>query len=402
MASVSKRQWTHNGVTKEAWTVRYKDRGGAHRSKAFELKKQADEFRKKVERELDDGTHIARRDSRTVGGLIDEYLEHMTRRASEGQVSLPHVGSLKRALLPARAHMGALIVADIKWQDVEKYGILLRQQKCLHFDRKFSNGTIASALSVFSRMMNYAVRRGYAVRNVVPDARAELGTMPQRKIETFSQIEMQALVAAALERPHRRARRPHAMMLTVLYLGAMCGMRRGEILGLRWEAIDFSAMTIAITKSLTDLDELKGPKTKAGIRTIPMPDVVAESLRLWRPFVVEDDRGLIFRTVNAKPFSGMNFYNGYWYPLLRRAGMPGSKGAHRHFHATRHFAGSHWLALGVPLPEVSRLLGHANMAITAEIYSHAVAEVHHQASAMNRCADLLSPRPVAQGLRIAA
>jgi len=305
-------------------------------------------------------------------------------------------------LRPARLHMGKIVVSTLTWQTVEHYGHALRKQKCQYFDRNLSNGTVSNCLSVFGRMISYAVRRGYAARNVVPDARTELGALPQKPIKTFSQVEMQALTAAARDRPLKRARRAHAMMLTVLYLGAMCGMRRGEIFALRWEAIDFVAKTIAITRSLTDSDELKGPKTEAGVRTIPLPDAAADALRKWRAFIVEDDRGLIFRTDKGKHFSGANFYDGYWYPLLRRAGMPGVKGAHRRFHATRHFAGSHWLAVGVPLPEVSRLLGHADMAITARIYSHAVGEVHHQASAMNRCAEALAPLPVTQGLRIAA
>ncbi len=398
MATVSKRPWTYKGVTKTAYAVRYVDKGGVHRSKQFDRKKDADEYKRKVERELDDGTHIARRASRTIQDLIEEYLGDQHRRAEEGQISMPHVEALGRALRPARELLGDIIVADMTWQTVENYGKQLRRRRCVYFDRKISNGTIGNAMNVLSRMVGYGVRRGYAVRNVVPDAVRELGTLPVAAIDTFSLLEMQRLVREIDSRRPGMAHRSQAMLRAIVYLGSMCGLRKGEILALRWSAIHADAGMIDVEHSLTNRDVLKDPKTTAGKRSIPLPRMVANALEAWRPFAKEDDRGLIFRTANGRHFTDSNFYKSFWHPLLIRADIPSLAGKRRRFHALRHFAGSAWLAGGVSLPEVSRLLGHANMSITARVYSHAVAEVHHQAAAMDACAGLL----IAQDLRMAA
>lgn len=403
MASVSKRRWTSpKGAAMEAWTVRYIDKGGTHRSRQFERKKDAEDCKRKVERELDDGVHIARRASRTIAALHDEYLEHIQRRADDGQVGQPHVDAQHRALAHAKRHLGTVLVADLAWQHVERFALELKRTRCMHFDRRLSNGTINLAIASLHRMLGYAVRRGYASRNVVPDARREIGVLPTKGIETFSQVEMQRLVAQIDEGRLRLPRRSQALLRALVFLGAMCGLRKGEILGLRWSAIRFDRMMIDIEHSLTNRDLLKAPKTAAGVRSVPMPRMVAEALAAWRPFAVEDDRGLIFRTATGRHFTDNSFYKAFWYPLLARAAIVASDHRHRHFHALRHFAGSAWLAGGVSLPEVSRLLGHANMAITARVYAHAVAEVHHQAAALDACAGLLAAPAVAQGLRTAA
>src|SRR5579862_5410584 len=59
MATVTKRTWEHQGKTKAAWSVRYFDRTGSRRGKTFELKKDADAYRRKVENEVEAGMHIA-------------------------------------------------------------------------------------------------------------------------------------------------------------------------------------------------------------------------------------------------------------------------------------------------------------------------------------------------------
>jgi integrase len=400
MASVSKRKWTYKGVTKEAWTVRYLDRGGEHRSKAFELKKQADEFRKKVERELDDGTHISQRSTKTINAVIDEYMASLDRKVQEGQMATGSLRAIARYLAYPREFMGDDLMSTVTWQRVEEFGIWLRCRNSKNMNKPLANATISCAMTKLSTLFGYGVRRGYAAQNVVPSANAELGSLPSVPIKTFSETEVKALLKAL--DAHCPATRRTRAMKTVVYLGLMCGLRKGEIFALRWSSIDFTLGTIRIDKSITRLDELKSPKTEAGVRTVPMPSKVAAALSGWKTHCVEDDRGLIFRTWGGGEIGDQKFYLWLWYPLLAKAGLDGGKGSRRRFHATRHFAGSMWLNSGMPLPEVSRLLGHANTGITARVYSHAVTEVGQQAGAINACANHLFENDIAQGLRMAA
>lgn len=401
MASVSKRKWTYKGVTKEAWTVRYLDRGGEHRSKAFELKKHADDFRKKVERELDDGSHISQRSTKTINVVIDEYMASLERKVQEGQMASGSLRAISRYLAYPREFMGEDLMSTITWQRVEEFGIWLRNRKSKNMDKPLANATISCAMTKLSTLFGYGVRRGYAAQNVVPSASAELGPLPSIPIKTFSENEVKSLLQA-LDAHCPATRRTRAMIKTVVYLGLMCGLRKGEIFALRWSSIDFKLGNIFIDKSLTREDELKGPKTEAGIRTVPMPSKVSDVLKEWKKHCVTDDRGLILRTWGGGEVGDQKFYLWLWYPLLAKAGLDGGKGSRRRFHATRHFAGSMWLSSGMPLPEVSRLLGHANTGITARIYSHAVTEVGQQAGALDACANHLFADDVAQALRMAA
>lgn len=407
MASVTKRKWAKpDGSVGEAWQVRYLDpTTGTAPAKTFKLKKEADAFKRKVERELEEGSHITRSASRTVAQLLDEYLAYIDRRADDGQVSGAYPSSQRRALRYAKEDLGHVLLTELTWQQVEAHAKRLRLRTSEIFKRRLASGTIAHAVNSLSRAVGWGVRRGYAIRNVVPDALKELGPTPMARIKTFSQAEMQGIVAAIENRPRGIARRSQALMRAVVYLGAMCGMRRGEILGLRWSVIDFERGLITIDRSLTNRDELKGTKTAAGIRVVPMPRMVASALESWRPFATVDDRGLIFRSSGGGQITDNMFYTSYWHPLLRRAELPPVDNKHRHFHATRHFAGSAWLDAGVPLPEVSRLLGHANVGVTAKVYSHAITEVHHRASVLDHCAIVLTrtePLQLTHDVRIAA
>ena len=84
MASVAKRKWTYQGKAREAWVVRYKDRGGAHRSRQFDLKKDADAYKRKVENELEAGTHVALGQTLTIAALYDRYEAHVADRQRVG------------------------------------------------------------------------------------------------------------------------------------------------------------------------------------------------------------------------------------------------------------------------------------------------------------------------------
>ena len=100
MASVSKRRWTSpSGERKEAWEVRYHDPAtGRHPSKSFGLKKDAEAYRRKVEREIEDGAHVIRSNSRTVAQTSAEFTADLARRAEEKQVGRGYAAQTKRAL----------------------------------------------------------------------------------------------------------------------------------------------------------------------------------------------------------------------------------------------------------------------------------------------------------------
>ena len=121
MASVTKRKWMHNGVEREAWQVRYLDADGIRRSKQFDHKKTADAFRKKAEREVDDGLHVPDGASATVEAVCGEYMKQAEQRYKDGRISRNRYEHLKYSfntcIIPV---IGNVQLNDLREQHLER------------------------------------------------------------------------------------------------------------------------------------------------------------------------------------------------------------------------------------------------------------------------------------------
>ena len=164
-----------------------------------------------------------------------------------------------------------------------------------------------------------------------------------------------------------------------LWLLAVCsGCRIGELLALTWQDVDLSSGTVTINKAG---QHIKGqwvvttPKTKSGMRTVTLPPEGKAALKRqrvqqnqWRLKAGPDwtDTALVFSQRNGQPL-----HTSVAAHLLKkqcqRLGLPPLTP-----HGLRHLHASLLLREGLPLPEVSRRLGHANSAITGAIYAHAI------------------------------
>ncbi len=161
----------------------------------------------------------------------------------------------------------------------------------------------------------------------------------------------------------------------VFVLMALCALRIGEALALRWEDIDFEKGTVRVRRTLWQ-GRVSEPKTPSSRRTIKLPRRALEVLR--------DEggakNGYIFATSTGNPINYSGFYTRRWKPALRRAGIPMSLTPHK----LRHGCASLLLNEGVPIPVVSKYLGHANPSVTMRVYAHAIDGTSHlAASAMD-------------------
>jgi integrase len=156
------------------------------------------------------------------------------------------------------------------------------------------------------------------------------------------------------------------------------GCRRGELLALRWDDIDFIASTMSITKSLE--------QTKAGLRIKP-PKQERSRLISLAPPTIEILRAVQQQQEHHKRLYGTDYRKdlnlvfcgpdgGYLRPdsvsskcslIAMKAGLKNTS-----LHTVRHAHGSQLLSEGVPLPTVSKRLGHSSVRVTAEVYSHAL------------------------------
>lgn len=378
MASVRKRRWTYNGVAKEGWEVRWFDpETGKRPSKTFELKKQADAHMRRVEREIEDGTYLDREASLTIAEVCERYLTDAEQRWQRGEIGELHVIKIRRWVrLHIIPNIGRVVFKEIRASQIDE----LYHALC----KVMIPSGARSILGFLKTVEKYANRHRYVLTNPIASALAGIRSAPAPRIRKFSIEEASGLLRLALEhRPGRKVR--HGVMLgIIIHLAGCCGLRIGEILGLPWSQVDLDGGAVTIAHSLSGLQEIKGPKTEAGNRTVPLPAHLVGMLRVWRETHARPNEwDLVFTTTTGGKIHMTNMARP-WHNLIAAAGIDESKQA-AHFHALRHFAGSWWLHNGMTITDVSKLMGHATPAITMQVYAH---ELSSEADRSRAVADM--------------
>lgn len=175
--------------------------------------------------------------------------------------------------------------------------------------------------------------------------------------------------------------------LEALYTGALAlGLRQGEALGLKWEDLDLEAGTLQVNRALQRFDgayHFVDPKTEKARRTIALPAFAIPPLRAHRQRQLQErlqagadwvDWGLVFSTTRGKPLDGSNTTRRF-QALVERAGLPRQR-----FHDLRHGAASLLMAQGVHPRVVMEILGHSQIAVTMNLYSHVVPSLQRDAA----------------------
>ena len=179
-------------------------------------------------------------------------------------------------------------------------------------------------------------------------------------------------------------------------LAVTAGPRQGELLGLKWEDIapDRKLLQVKRTLSSTKGGEpvFSNPKTAKGRRSVKLTARAVEALRRHRERQLEEreevaglwqNHGLVFPTQVGTPMSRHNLVARSFKPLLKRAGLPEIR-----FHDLRHTCATLMLAVGANPKVAQETLGHANVTITLDTYSHLLP--HMQDEVAEKVNELLS------------
>ena len=155
--------------------------------------------------------------------------------------------------------------------------------------------------------------------------------------------------------------RPEDLDRLPILLASLCGMRLGEIMGLKGEMVDLENGVISVNMSAVGMNgeiDIKTPKTAHSVRKIYAPAVVMDSLkRFWRKgFIFSDDGGVT-------PWNGAVYTHRFRNRILYK-NLPRTR-----FHDLRHFAATTLMEQGLPDKAISTFLGHADTNITKR-YEH--------------------------------
>lgn len=252
--------------------------------------------------------------------------------------------------------------------------------RALESGRRDGNGglsprTVHHMHRILYSALDQAERWKLIARN--PAALLEKRDRPKLERKSVKTIDAPA-TAAVLDAARERR------LFIPLVLGALCGLRRGEITALRWRNIDLDRGQLAVGASTeqTDAGAIREKEAKSGrARTVALPSLAVEELRRWRLAQAETLLRLGIRTddnwhVVTGPDGSPIRPKSLTYAVSRFMKEWGVT-----LHGLRHSHASHMLASDVHPKVVQEWLGHSSIAITMDIYSHLMPNIQVDAAA---------------------
>ena len=306
------------------WQARVQRKGQQPVSKSFQSKQDAEKWARQLESEIDKGsyTNLVLAERTTFGEVVERYIQEVI---GKGRGYKEHTYRLKALIKRPIAKLNMAALTPIK---IAEY----RDERA----KTLAPATVIHELAYFSAIINHA-RREWGISIVNPIPMVKKPQMPQGRNRILSEDELIRLYGALTP----RVKNANNWMLPLVKFALETAMRRGEILGLRWEYVDLQKRIAFI------------PLTKNGeSRTVPLSSGAIELLRA----LPIDLKGRVF------PLTGRQVS-----AAMERARVK-AKLDDWHFHDLRHMAITR-LAKKLPnLIELSAVSGHKSLAMLKRYY----------------------------------
>jgi len=325
---------------------------------------------RQAQRQADSGIPLS--DERlTVGQFLASWLETYVRPSVRPSTYDSYEQHVRMHLTPTlgRLRLAKLSPAHVQAMMNAKLAAGLSPRTVLHIR------------STLRRSLGQAVKWGLVPRNVA--TLVDPPKVTRYKVEALSAERATQIFAAV------KGHRLEALFTVTLSIG----LRQGEALALKWDDVNWTAAELKVHRALQRINgelTLIQPKSERSRRTIPLPSKTVEALRQHRARQGRErllagtdwkDEGFVFSTSVGTPMDGSNVTR-IFQRLLKDAGLP----PHR-FHDLRHDCATLLLAQGVPMRVVMETLGHSQMSLTADTYSHVLPAM--QRVAADRMDDIL-------------
>ncbi len=375
------------------------------RTESFDTPEEADQHKKKIEYQMSIGIYIDV-SKMTFGEYLDYWLKHhgpklgpKTLESYEGEIKnhiKPGLGKIKLAkLAPLHlqefySHLQLEGKANVRRRQIEvlqkeydaavKNKLPAKEQKRIHGNLTrakarlekmieegrggLSNTTINYHHRIIHKALEQAMKWQMVAQNVA-DA-VEAPKPDDVEIDYVKRHELEQFIACIKS----------SVYYAIYMVAIFTGMRQGEILGLKWQYVDFDAGIIKVRQQLqyTAKKGYSYPKPKQkSIRDIPMPlplNAILRQVRKEQERLREiyddkyEDNNLVFCTPEGRPLN-RSLITRSLSDTLEKHGFK-----HIRFHALRHTFATMARAAGVPMEDIQDLLGHADISTTKNMYTH--------------------------------
>lgn len=255
-------------------------------------------------------------------------------------------------------------------------GIQLKQLSALHIQSLYTQlerencppRTRQMTHVILKRAMSQAVQWGHMSKN--PCEFITKPKVPKRAIRYWDSREIELFLKTAKEN----------RLYALFVLAVTTGLRQGEIFALKWSDLNFESKMLSVTKSTY---ELKGkifvgePKTQKSRRCIDLPLFALQALKEHYQKMLSEGhhQDWIFCDTTGKVLRRSNFRNRCFIKLLKESGLPQIS-----FHDLRHSAATLLLSQGVHPKVVQERLGHSQISVTLDTYSHVLPTLQKEAA----------------------
>jgi integrase len=353
-----KRRGHHEGsvyyvASRDRWVAEISIGPGKRKKFYYRTKQEAIRKRNEALRELERG-ELATGPRRKLGDYLKDWIENI----HKDNIRVSTYVKYKKLIKYIVADLGEVWLQQLTPEQVQRFYAKKRRDG-------LSSKTVHEIHGVLHLALKHAVRWNYVARNV-----CDLLDSPR--------VVSRKGTPLTLEQAKRLLERIRGHRLeVVLMMAVVTGMRRGEILALRWSDVDLDRCVLRVLHTVDYIPKygyVEGePKTQAGKRTIDLPVFFIEMLRQHRVKQSEqcrkvgeawENRDLVFPDLKGG-YLNPGYVLRMFDKILQSADLP-----HMHFHDLRHSAATILISMGVNPKVIQELLGHSDISITLGVYGH--------------------------------
>jgi integrase len=371
----------------------WREATGRQRAKTFNTKREANAFLAEVEAALGRGAYVDPHGGRLRFG---EYAtKWLAARHNEATTTARDTSIMRNHVL---SRWGTAPIGKIDHLAVQAW--------VTELGTRLAPATVAECHRLLSAALRSAVRDRFIGANPCDGVKVPARRKKDTDGQTITRSDLTTRLLPAVPDRYR----------ALVGLAGGTGLRWGECVGLRWDCVDLDAKTVSVIRVAVEVagtvTTKAYPKSRAGRRMVPLPDLETELLKLHRELVEAGPGGEVFTNTAGGPVRRTLFRARVWRPSLVRAGLLGrvvkrghfdyratwpdatglewtkeftteaeavaqvAKAAHGglRFHDLRHSYATWLISQGVPVNDVVSAMGHEKATTTLNIYTHQSAD----------------------------
>jgi integrase len=327
----------------------------------FRTKEEAQDAAIRIQAEILNGTYIEP-SKLTVGEYLLDYVKNTLKNEVAPNTYEQRLAYVTNHIQP---HIGAVLLADLTPQQVQKFYNTLRE--------KHGSGHVQNIGNLLSKAFRQALVWNMISRNPIPLVKKPPTSRKNTKIKVWSAEEQRKFLS------HVKQSAPQ-WCYTMFLLALTSGARKGELIGLKWGDVDLKSGVMSIKRTAVwagkELYLKDTPKTESSIRTIQLPEKTIQELKKWKMACPANSLNLVFPSPKTNGLLYPNSFDKRFQSLVKSSGVTMISS-----HGTRHTFATTLLANGINPKVVQEMLGHSSIKTTMDTYAHVLPNMQKDAAA---------------------